>query len=79
MAENQPGLFDDDLLNCQETAELLRLALSTLERMRLAGTGPTFIKLGQGKRSRVVYRRGDIETWLKSQTFQSTSQYGRKS
>lgn len=68
----------DDLLNCRETSTTLRLSLSTLERMRLDGSGPAFIKLGAGKkRARVVYRRSDIDAWLKSQRFQCTSDYGR--
>lgn len=66
----------DDLLNCRETAKAVRLSVSTLERMRLDGSGPAFIKLGAGKkRARVVYRRSDIDAWLLRQRFQSTSQY----
>jgi len=67
-----------DLLDTQETAEYLRISVSTLERMRLDGSGPQFIKLGIGKkRARVVYRRADIEAWLLAQSFSATSQYSK--
>ena len=77
MSTDAPGMFDDELLNCRETAQTLRLSVPTLERMRAQGTGPPFHKLGAGKRARVVYRRGDIAAWLQSLRFKSTSEYSR--
>jgi predicted DNA-binding transcriptional regulator AlpA len=70
-------MSDDSLLPRQETAEYLGLSTSTLERMRVNGTGPVFQKLGPGKRARVAYRRSDIEAWLQKQRFTSTAQYRR--
>lgn len=67
----------DELLNSREAADVLRLSVPTLERMRCQGTGPPFIKLGSGKRARVVYRRGDLDAWIASMRHQSTSEYGR--
>lgn len=68
---NAPDLFDT-----QETAAFLRISVSTLERMRLDGSGPSFIKLGMGKkRARVVYSRTAILAWLSAQSFSATSQY----
>ncbi|MBS0235541.1 MAG: helix-turn-helix domain-containing protein [Proteobacteria bacterium] len=66
----------DDLLTTFEAAQVLRLSVPTLERMRLAGNGPIFIKLGPGKRARVVYRRADLDTWLLAHRRGSTSQRG---
>ncbi|MDQ8699262.1 helix-turn-helix domain-containing protein [Hyphomicrobium sp. LHD-15] len=63
-----------DLLTTREAAALLRLSVPTLERFRLAGNGPIFIKLGAGKRARVVYRRTDLETWLDGRSRNSTSE-----
>lgn len=79
MSDIQPGLFDDKLLTTAETARLLRLSVSTLERMRLEGdkSALPFIKLGRGKRAKVAYRRRDIESWLDRQRFQSTSEFQR--
>lgn len=45
-----------EFLTTVEAAKLLRIAKSTLERMRVQGGGPRFIKAGPGKRSRVLYR-----------------------
>ena len=53
-----------------EAAELLRLSPRTLERKRLDGTGPRFVKAGR----RVLYRRADIEAWTEAHTFVSTSE-----
>lgn len=63
-----------DLLITREAASLLRLSVPTLERFRLTGAGPLFIKLGEGKRARVVYRRADVEAWLNSHTRNNTSE-----
>ena len=53
-----------------EAAELLRLSPRTLERHRVAGSGPRFIKAGR----RVLYRRSDLEQWALANTFSSTSE-----
>ena len=54
-----------------EAAKILRLSERSLERFRLTGTGPRFIKAG-GRR--VLYRMCDIEAWLAERTFSSTSE-----
>ena len=60
-----------------EVAEILRISRRTLERMRVEGTGPRYIKVGPGKRSRVLYREADVSAWLSRYQFGSTSEYGR--
>lgn len=60
-----------------EAAAALRISRRTLERMRVDGTGPRYIKAGPGKRSRVLYRQADILSWLDAQTYGSTSEYPR--
>ncbi len=77
MSANEPGLFDAELMTTKEAAKTVRLSVSSFERMRSQGDGPPFIKLGKGKRAKVVYRRGDLEAWLNRQRFNSTSEYGR--
>lgn len=74
---NARDVSNEDLLNSRETASVVRLSVPTLERMRSQGNGPPFIKLGTGKRARVVYRRSDIEAWLSALRFQSTRDYIR--
>ncbi len=63
------------VLTTVEVAELLRISRRTLERMRVEGTGPRYLKVGPGKRSRVIYRQQDILTWLEAFHFSSTSEY----
>src|ERR1041385_6171464 len=59
-----------DLLTQPETAEATRLSERTLERHRLAGTGPKFCRLGRG----VLYRRHDVEAWVAACTRSTPSE-----
>ncbi|MFT6583403.1 MAG: excisionase family DNA binding protein [Alphaproteobacteria bacterium] len=63
MAENK-------YLTQPEAAEVLRLSERTLEKQRLEGNGPKFVKAGR----RVLYRDSDLEAWLEERTFQSTTE-----
>lgn len=63
----------DTFLTQEEAAELLRISPRTLERYRVAGSGPRFVKAGR----RVLYRRGDLEAWTEANTFASTSEADR--
>lgn len=62
-------------LNSEEAARILRLSARTLERMRVEGSGPKYLKAGRGTRARVLYRPADLDAWLESRTFNSTSEY----
>jgi hypothetical protein len=62
-------------LTSAEAAALLRVSKRTLERMRVEGTGPRYLKVGPGKRSRVLYREADILAWLEGLSYTSTSEY----
>lgn len=62
-------------LNTVEVAERLRISPRTLERMRVEGTGPRYIKVGPGKRARVLYRENDVIAWVSQFQFGSTSEY----
>ena len=74
MSHAAPALL---FLTTIEVANLLRISRRTLERMRVEGTGPRYIKVGPGKRSRVLYRQGDVEEWLERFHFTSTSEYAK--
>jgi hypothetical protein len=65
------------LLTTVEAAEYLRLSPRTLEDMRVTGNGPRYFKLGPGKRSKVVYRKNDLEQWIGRFGYSSTSEYPR--
>lgn len=58
-------------LNAKQASQLLGLSPSTLAKWRLSGTGPRYSKLGR----RVVYQRGEIESWMAKHTHESTSEY----
>ena len=57
-------------LNVQEAARLLGLSVSTLNKMRLTGSGPPYLKLGR----RVVYDVHDLEAWAASRKRNHTSE-----
>ena len=59
------------VLNAGQVAERLGLSASTLAKMRLSGDGPAYAKLGR----RVVYRPDDIDAWIASNRYRSTSEY----
>ena len=58
------------LLTQREAALALRLSERTLERLRVAGGGPRFVKAGRAVR----YREADIERWIADRAVSSTSQ-----
>jgi excisionase family DNA binding protein len=59
-----------DIMNTKEAAGYVRLGKPTLERFRISGDGPAYVKLG----SAVRYRRCDLDAWLASRVTRSTSQ-----
>jgi excisionase family DNA binding protein len=60
------------LLTQTEAARLLRLSERTLERLRVSGGGPLFVKAGH----LVRYREADLEAWIASRVVSSTSEQG---
>jgi excisionase family DNA binding protein len=55
-----------------QLSALLNISIRTLERWRVEGVGPTYVKAGR----RVLYRREDVERWLTEGTRHSTSDTG---
>lgn len=66
------------LMTTGEAADYLRLAVATLEKLRITGGGPTYRKLGRSRQAKVVYIREDLDVWLERFVFNSTSEYGRE-
>jgi excisionase family DNA binding protein len=62
------------LLTQSETAKLLRLSERTLERLRVSGGGPAFVKLGRSVR----YREVEVERWVEGRVVSSTSAIGEQ-
>lgn len=61
-----------DLLNVRESAEHLRVSKSYLDKLRVYGGGPLFLRLGARK---ILYRRSDLDEWAASRRYRSTSEY----
>jgi len=54
----------------REAAAVLRLSDRTLERWRVSGDGPPFVKAGR----RVLYPSTSLDEWIASRLCQSTSE-----
>jgi hypothetical protein len=57
-------------LNVIQAATYTNLSKSSLDKMRVRGDGPLYIKAG----ARVVYDRLDLDTWLIGKKVANTSQ-----
>lgn len=61
-----------ELHTVEEASRYIRLAVSTLNRYRVIGGGPPFLKLG----GRVFYNKVDLDAWLTRRRRDSTSDLG---
>ena len=59
------------LLNEKETEKLYGIPVRTLQKWRLTGEGPTFVKIGRSVR----YRECDVERFIDERLRNSTSDY----
>jgi predicted DNA-binding transcriptional regulator AlpA len=62
----------DPLLSQKQAARIVGLSVRTLERHRLAGTGPRYARLGR----MIRYRECDLAEWVYVSLRTSTSQPG---
>lgn len=62
-------LQPDRKMSVREAANFLRLSKSFLDKRRLDGTGPEYLKLGR----RVVYDARDLESWASNTKRRHTS------
>jgi predicted DNA-binding transcriptional regulator AlpA len=58
------------LLTQRDAAALLALSVRTLERLRVRGVGPRFVKAGKAVR----YQQEALERWVAAQSRGSTSE-----
>ncbi|WP_234539455.1 helix-turn-helix transcriptional regulator [Streptomyces shenzhenensis] len=54
----------DELLTPAQVSTWAKLTLKALANARCRGTGPAFVKLGDGPSAPVRYRRSDVEAWI---------------
>jgi predicted DNA-binding transcriptional regulator AlpA len=57
-------------LNVVQAADYTGLSKSSLDKLRVYGKGPLYIKVG----ARVVYDQVDLDTWLVGKKIANTSQ-----
>jgi excisionase family DNA binding protein len=67
-----PKLPDLDLLTPPEAATYLRVSKSYLDKLRVYGGGPKFLRPGKRK---ILYRKSELDVWAADRTFTSTSEY----
>lgn len=62
--------MEQAVLKTDEAAARTGLSVSTLEKLRVYGGGPKFLRLGRAVR----YRTADLENWLAARVVSSTSE-----
>ncbi|MBX3099008.1 MAG: helix-turn-helix domain-containing protein [Salinibacterium sp.] len=65
---------DERLLTPSEVGELFGKSVVALAKMRVAGRGPRYVKIGARD---IRYRESDILAYLDQQTFEQTAGTGR--
>ena len=63
--------MNSPLMNTRQAAAYVGLSPRTLEHLRTKGGGSAFRRLG----NRVLYRSADLDAWIDSRAFNSTSEY----
>ena len=61
------------IFTTREAATYLGRQPQTLRKWRVTGSGPRYVRMGAGYFARVGYRLADLEAWLTTRTFESTS------
>lgn len=66
---NEPS---ERFLTPHEAATYLRVSKSYLDKLRVYGGGPEFMRLGKRK---ILYAIADLKSWAASRRHRSTSEY----
>lgn len=56
----------------EQAADYLRVSKNYLDKLRVSGKGPRFVRLGRRK---VLYRKSDLDKWVEERIYASTTQY----
>ena len=62
---------DEIFLTPKEAAATLHVSKSYLDKLRVYGGGPQFLRFGR----KILYRKADIKLWASERCFSSTSEY----
>jgi predicted DNA-binding transcriptional regulator AlpA len=71
-SRTQDSDLDRYCIRAREAAKFIGVAEATLAQWRFKGEGPKFVKSGPRQ---VLYRIGDIKTWIDQNVVSSTSAY----
>ena len=63
---------DEIFLIPKEASAYLRVSKSYLDKLRVYGGGPKFLRFGKRK---ILYRKADLDFWAAQHRFGSTSEY----
>jgi len=63
---------EERFLTPKEAAAYLRVSKSYLDKLRVYGGGPKFLRFGKRK---ILYRKSDLDFWAAQHRFGSTSEY----
>ena len=70
VSQDSPSVFADPLVTAGQAAAYLSVAESSLEKWRMHGRGPKYVKLGRAVR----YRISDLNAWVSESTVASTAE-----
>jgi hypothetical protein len=65
--------IDDVAYDTDGAAEYIGCSAGYLRKLRQTGEGPTFHRLF--RRKGIKYRRGDLNKWMATRRFESTTEY----
>ena len=74
----RPNPFDENdqtLLTPSEAAAYLRVSKSYLDKLRVYGGGPKFLRYSKRK---IIYARSELDLWAARHRFSSTSEYAKR-
>jgi excisionase family DNA binding protein len=66
-----PSKKDECFLTTNEAASYLRVSKSYLDKLRVYGGGPKFLRFGR----KILYRQSELNLWAEERCFGSTSEY----
>jgi len=68
-----PPKNEEGFLSTKESATYLCVSKSYLDKLRVYGGGPQFLRFGRRK---ILYPVADLNRWANAHQFRSTSEYG---
>jgi excisionase family DNA binding protein len=64
----------EEFFSPKQAAGYLRVSKSYLDKLRVYGGGPRFLRFGR----KILYRKSELNVWAEQRSFSSTSEYTPK-